>query len=255
MVTIKTKEEIEILREGGKILAEILDLLSKKIIPGITTADLEEYAKVLIKERNAQSSFFGYKPYGARKAYPASICVSINSEVVHGIPKKERIIKEGDIVSIDCGIIYKKLFTDSALTLGVGKIDGKAKKLLEATKVALSKGIDEARIGRRTGDIGQAVEMYAKARGFSVADNLGGHGVGYAPHEDPYIPNFGKPGQGVVLKPGMVIAIEPMLNEGTGRARVLSDGYTYVTADGGRSAHFEHTILISKDGPEILTMI
>jgi methionyl aminopeptidase len=255
MVTIKTKEEIDILREGGRLLAEILDILTKKVAPNMTTLDLEEYARTLIKERGAEPSFFGYKPFGAKKAYPAATCISINNEVVHGIPDKSRIIKEGDIVSIDCGIIYKNFFTDSAVTVGVGKIDSNAKKLLEATRISLAKGIDEARVGRRTGDIGQAVEMYAKARGFSIADNLGGHGVGYSQHEDPFIPNFGKPGQGVLLKPGMVIAIEPMLNEGTSRVRTLSDGYTFVTVDGKRSAHFEHTILITKEGPEILTIV
>ncbi len=255
MVTIKTPEEIEALREGGKILAEILVKLSEKVAPGISTFELEEYARSLIEERGVESAFLNYKPFGAKKGYPAVTCISINEEVVHGIPKKEKILKEGDIVSLDCGIIYKKLFTDAAVTVGVGKIDPKAKKLLDATRVALEKGIDEARVGRKTGDIGQAVEMYAKARGFSIADNLGGHGVGYAPHEDPFVPNFGKPGQGVVLRPGMVIAIEPMLNEGTSRVRTLSDGYTFVTSDGKRSAHFEHTVLISKDGPEILTAI
>jgi len=253
MVTIKTKDEIEILREGGKILAEILSALSKKTVAGVTTLELEKYAEDLIRSKGAEPAFLGYKPYGARKPYPAATCISINNEVVHGIPKNNRIISEGDIVSLDCGVIYKKLYTDSAISIGVGKIDSNALKLIEATKTALSKGIDEARVGRKTGDIGQAIEMYAKARGFSVADNLGGHGVGYSPHEDPYVPNFGKPGQGVVLKPGMVIAIEPMLNEGGGRVKVLSDGYTYVTLDGKRSAHFEHTILITKDGPEILT--
>lgn len=256
MVTIKTKEEIEILRRGGKILAEILSALAKKIVPGVHTLELEEEAKSLIKRAGASPSFLGYKPYGAKRPYPASICISINDEIVHGIPNENnRIIKEGDIVSLDCGIIFEGMFTDSAITVPCGQVDVKAKKLLESTKEALMKGIEAAQVGKKTGDIGDAVEKYAKSKGFSLAENLGGHGVGYAQHEDPFVPNFSKKGQGVSLKPGMVLAIEPMLNEGVSRVKILRDGYTYVTADGKRSAHFEHTVLISKNGPEILTEV
>lgn len=255
MVTIKTKEEIEILREGGKILGGILHTLKEKVTPGISTFDLEEIARELIKNAGGESAFFGYKPHGASKPYPAVTCISVNEEVVHGIPDKNKILKEGDIVSLDCGIIYKGLYTDAAITVPCGKIDKQAQKLLEATEKALTKAIEEARVGRKTGDIGMAIERYAKARGFSLAEDLGGHGVGYAPHEDPFIPNFGKPGQGVVLKPGMVLAIEPMLNEGTSKVKVLPDGYTFVTRDGLRSAHFEHTVVVTKDGPEILTSL
>ena len=254
MVTIKTAEEIEILRQGGKILADILEKVSEEVAPGVSTKKLEEYARKLMKEPNATSAFLGYTPYGAKRPYPAVMCISVNEEVVHGIPNENnRILKEGDIVSLDCGIIYKELYTDAAVTVPCGKIDAKAKKLLITTREALLQGIAAAKVGAKTGDIGDAVEKYAKPKGFSLAENLGGHGVGYEPHEDPFIPNFGKPGQGVALKPGMVICIEPMLNEGTARVKVLPDGYTYVTRDGKRSAHFEHTVLITEKGPEILT--
>lgn len=254
MVTTKTKEEIEILREGGKILAEILNKLSTMIVPGVHTLELDEQARFFMKQKGAISAFLGYTPYGAKRPYPAALCVSINSEVVHGIPNENnRIINEGDIVSLDCGIIYKGLYTDSAVTVPCGEIDSKAKKLLSTTKEALAKGIDAARVGKKTGDIGEAIEKFVRGKGFGIAENLGGHGVGYSQHEDPFVPNFGKPNQGVSLKPGMVIAIEPMLNEGSAKVKLLSDGYTYKTVDGKRSAHFEHTILISKTGPEILT--
>lgn len=254
MVTIKTKEEIEILKEGGHILGEILRKLGEKVVPGVTTLELEEYSKKLIEEADAKSAFLGYQPRGAKRGYPATTCISINEEVVHGIPNEDvKTIKEGDIVSLDCGLIFKGLYTDAAITVPCGKVDKIALKLMDSTKKAMMKGIEAAMVGARTGDIGEAIEKYAKAKGFSIAENLGGHGVGYEPHEDPFVPNFGKPGQGVALKPGMVISIEPMLNEGTPRVRLARDGYTYITADGKRSAHFEHTIVITMEGPEILT--
>ena len=251
---IKTEDEIKRLREGGKILAKILRELSEKVVPGVSTLELENYARELISKFDARPAFLGYTPVGSRRAFPAALCVSVNSEIVHGIPnEKPKILREGDIVSIDCGIEYKKMFTDSALTVPCGQVDERGRLLLKATKEALAAGIKVSKPGKKTGDIGAAIERVAKKYGFQIADDLGGHGVGRSPHEDPFIPNFGIPKSGVALLPGLVIAIEPMLNEGTSKVKFLSDGYTFVTADNKRSAHFEHTILITKDGPEILT--
>jgi len=254
MITIKTKEEIEILRQGGKILADILADLASFVAPGITTMQINDRVNKLCKEKDATPVFLNYKPDGAPRPYPASICVSINDEVVHGIPnEKPRVLKEGDVVSLDMGILYKKLITDSAVTVGVGKIDAKAEKLLKINEQALYAGIDAAVVGAHTGDIGYAVEKVVKPHGFGLPVELGGHGVGYAVHEDPFITNFGKKGQGPALRAGMVIAIEPMLNEGTPDIIFEADGYTVRTADGKRSSHFEHTVVITEEGPEILT--
>ncbi len=254
MISLKTKDEIEILKEGGHILATILAELKKAAVPGVTTESLNELANDLCAKYKATPVFLGYKPYGAPRPYPASVCISINDEIVHGIPnEKERILQDGDVVSIDMGVKYKNLITDSAITVGVGKVDAKAKKLLDATEKALYKGIEAAKLGATTGDIGYAVEKFIKPLGFSLPVELGGHGVGYEVHEDPFIANFGKKGQGPALKAGMVIAIEPMVNEGSAGTTQDDDGYTFRTTDGKRSAHFEHTIAITESGPEILT--
>ncbi len=256
MVTIKTKEEIAILKEGGKRLAFILDEVGKACKPGVSTSELNDLADKLARENGDVSSYIGYRPHGAKRAYPANICVSINDEIVHGIPNENpKILKEGDIVSLDMCLTHKNLITDSAITVPVGKIDEKTKKLLEVTKSALEAGINAARGGKNVGDIGYAVERVAKANGFSIVEDLCGHGVGYKVHEDPYIPNFGERGQGEKLKPGMVIAIEPMLNEGRKEIKLEKDGYTYSTADGKMSAHFEHTIVITGGEPEVLTRL
>ena len=256
MITIKTEADIKILRQAGRYLAEILAELSSKIKPGVSTKEIDSLTMKLCKERNVVPVFLGYKPYGAPRPYPAAICVSINEEVVHGIPnEKPKILKEGDIVSLDMGISYKDLVVDSAVTVGVGNIDSKAKKLLESTEKALYIGIDAAVVGAKTGDIGYAIEKFIKPKGLSLPVELGGHGVGYSIHEDPFIANFGRKSQGPALKEGMVIAIEPMVNEGTARIIFGADGYTVRTADGKRSAHFEHTVAITKNGPEILTRL
>jgi methionyl aminopeptidase len=256
MITIKTPEEIKTLREGGKILAQILHELSLFVAPGVSTKDINDIVNKLCKEHDAVPVFLHYRPHGAPRPYPASICVSINDEIVHGIPnEKPRILKGGDVVSLDMGIKYKGLITDSAITVGVGTIDAKAKKLLEATEKGLYAAIDAAKVGAKTGDIGYALEKCVKPYGFGLPVELGGHGVGYAVHEDPFIPNFGKKGQGPAMKPGMVVAIEPMVNEGTADTIIDDDGYTFRTADGKRSAHFEHTIVITESGPEILTKL
>lgn len=251
----KTKGEIEILREGGKRLGEILEKVGKLVAPGVSTKELDVYAEKLIRAGGDTPAFLNYQPEGAKHPYPASLCVSINDEVVHGIPSEDKILKEGDIVGFDLGLKHKGFFADAAMTLPVGKIDADSKKLLEVTREALAKGVSAARAGNHVGDISSAIENTIRPHGFGIVEILSGHGVGRSIHEDPYVPNFGKPGTGVKLVPGMVIAIEPMINLGTKNVKLDSDGYTYRTADGSRSAHFEHTILITKAGPEILTMI
>jgi len=255
-IKLKTEEEIKILKEGGRHLAFILRELEKVVKPGVSTFDLDKLANKLAKENGDIPSLLNYKPEGAKRPYPASICISVNDEVVHGIPNEfPKILKEGDTVSFDMCLTHKGLITDSAITVPVGKIDEISKKLLNTTKEALNAGIKAAKDGNYMGDIGYAIERVAKANGFSVVEYLCGHGVGYKVHEDPYVPNFGERGKGVKLKPGMVIAVEPMLNEGTKNVVLDADGYTYKTADGMRSAHFEHTIVITSGEAEILTRI
>lgn len=258
MIIIKTPEEIEKLREGGKRLATILYKVKEKIAPGVSTKDLDDYAYALIKDQGDSPAFLNYRPAGAKVPFPASLCVSVNDEVVHGIPSKERILKEGDVVSIDLGLNHKGCFTDMALTVPVGVPDVSSAKLLKITEQALQVGIDVARVGNTVGDIGYAIERFVRASGsgkYGIVEVLSGHGVGRAIHEDPYIPNFGKAGTGAKLVAGMVIAIEPMLNNGTKNVTLDEDGYTFRTADGKKSAHFEHTILITDDEARILTKI
>ena len=255
-ITVKTKREIATLREGGKRLAGILQQLVKEVHPGVSTNALNTFAEKLIADGGDIPSFLGYAPSGAKRPFPAALCVSVNDEVVHGIPNEgEKLLKEGDIVTLDAGLIHGGLFTDSAVTLGVGKLDAKARKLLDTTKKALAVGIKAVRAGATTGDVGFAIEEFVKPHGFGIVRDLAGHGVGYAVHEEPFVPNFGKKGEGVVLKEGMVIAIEPMLNEGGAAVKLDSDGYTYRTKDGSRSAHFEHTVVVTKNGAEILTQM
>ncbi len=255
MIIIKTPEEIEILREGGKRLAAILYKVKDMVKPGISTKDLDDYTFKLIKEMGDTPAFLNYKPEGADSPYPASICISVNNEVVHGIPKKEKILKEGDIISLDLGLKHKNLFTDMAITVGVGEISPASKKLLEITEKSLKIGIEAAQGGNRIGDISHAVESFVRPHKYGIVEILAGHGVGRAIHEDPYIPNFGKAHVGAKLVPGMVIAIEPMVNNGTKNVVLDKDGWTFRTADGKQSAHFEHTLLITGGEPEVLTKI
>ena len=259
MIIIKTREEIEILREGGKNLATVLHKVKEKVAPGVSTKDLDAFAEQLIREMGDTPAFLHYRPEGAQNPYPASLCVSVNDEVVHGIPHKNRILKEGDIVSLDLGIKHRGLFTDMALTVPVGRASESDLELVRITERALEAGIDAAGAGDRTGDIGYAIENFIRSKKkihqYGIVEVLSGHGVGRAVHEDPYIPNFGKKGTGTELRPGMVLAIEPMINAGTKNVTIDDDGYTFRTADGKKSAHFEHTILITEDGPEILTKI
>ena len=254
MITIKKTEEIAILREGGKRHMEILRQVAAAVAPGVTTAALNTLAEKLIKENSDEAAFLSYTPKGAKRPYPASLCVSVNDEVVHGIPnEKEKILKEGDIVSLDLGLRHNGLITDAAITVPVGKIDATAEKLIETTKKALVIGIAAAHGGGHIGDIGEAIEKFVRPFGYGIVRDLAGHGVGYAVHEPPFVPNFGKKGKGKKLLPGMVLAIEPMLNEGTEKVVLDSDDYTYRTADGKCSAHFEHTIVITDSGAEVLT--
>ncbi|PIQ69135.1 MAG: type I methionyl aminopeptidase [Candidatus Taylorbacteria bacterium CG11_big_fil_rev_8_21_14_0_20_46_11] len=255
-ITIKAESEIKILREGGKRLAEILRILSEAVRPGISSFELSELTEKLIKEGGDTSSFLGYTPQGAKRPYPASLCFSVNDAVVHGIPNEtETFLKEGDIVSLDCSIVHKGLVTDSAVTVAVGEIGEDAQKLLRVTREALNAGISVARAGNTIGDIGFAIQSFVAPYGYGIVRELSGHGVGYKIHEEPYVPNFGKKGEGPILKKGMVIAIEPMVNEGKASIKLDSDGYTYRTRDGKRSAHFEHTVAITSKGAEILTTV
>jgi methionyl aminopeptidase len=256
MITIKTKEDIQILREGGKRHAQILLALKDMVRPGVSAKALDEEAQRLILEGGDTPAFLNYQPHGASRPFPATLCVSINDEIVHGIPNEgEKILKEGDIVTLDLGLIHKGLITDAAITVGVGKITKELEELIEATKVATMAGIKAAKGGNRVGDIGAAIERIAVSHKYGVVEELSGHGVGYHVHEDPFVPNYGEEGKGEVLKPGMVIAIEPMFNLGSRHVVLDADGYTYKTKDGKPSAHFEHTVLITKGHAEILTIL
>lgn len=255
MIIIKTPKEIEILRESGKHLATVLYKVRDMVKPGISTKDLDIYAEKLIREFGDEPAFLNYQPEGAETPFPASLCVSVNDEVVHGIPKKNKILKEGDIVCIDLGLKHKGLFTDMAVTVPVGEVSNSSLKLIKTTEQALQAGINAITSGGRVGDIGHAIESFVRPHKYGIVEVLSGHGVGRAIHEDPYIPNFGQRGKGEKLVPGMVIAIEPMLNNGTKNVVLEDDGYTYRTADGKKSAHFEHTVLITENGAEILTQI
>lgn len=252
MIIIKTESEIERLRKGGPILAHILREVAKKVVPGVTTGELNEYAHTLITEGGHKPAFLNYKPEGADFPYPASLITSVNAEVVHGIPGG-RVLKEGDIVALDLGLNYEGVFLDHAITVPVGKIAAKDKELLAVTEQALYEGIEAIKPGATVGDIGHAIESYVKPYRLGIVRMLSGHGVGRAIHEDPYVPNYGKPGRGAKLEAGMVIAIEPMLTRGSEEVVTLEDGYTIKTADNSRSAHFEHTVLITETGAEILT--
>jgi methionyl aminopeptidase len=254
MINIKKREEIEIMKEGGKRHSFILSELSKKVVSGVSTQELEDLARKLIDEGGDRAAFLNYTPRGAKRPYPASLCVSVNDEIVHGIPNENpKILKEGDIVTLDLGLVHKGLITDSAITLAVGNVSEDNKKLIEHCKEALYIGIKEARGGNTVGDIGFAIESFVKPLGYGLSEGLAGHGVGYKVHEDPFVPNEGNRGQGEKLVPGMVIAIEPMITLGSNKITLAKDGYTYKTRDGSNAAHFEHTIAITEGDPIILT--
>lgn len=250
-VVIKSNEEIEIMRLAGRINALALDTVRKLIRPGITTAELDAAAESVILDQGGIPTFKGYPgPY----PYPATITVSINEELVHGIPGK-RILKEGDIVSVDCGTTYQGFVADSAFSAGVGSISEKAKKLLDVTENALYEGIKQMNPGNRIGDISAAIQTYVEKFGYQVPREYSGHGVGRQMHEAPQVPNYGKPGRGLALRPGITLAIEPMTLAGTYRTRVLPDQWTVVSADGSLTAHHEHTVAVTENGPKILTTL
>ncbi|MFA6047962.1 MAG: type I methionyl aminopeptidase [Parcubacteria group bacterium] len=251
MIIIKTQEEIEKMREGGHKLAEIMDEIGKAVRPGQNTHEIDELSRRLIFDIGGIPIFEGYG--GPENPYPGAVCASINHEVVHGIPRKDRILKEGDVLKIDIGMKYRNLITDMARTFPVGKVSPEAWKLMKATRESLNMGISKLKAGAKLSEYSQAVESYVRANGFSVIRELVGHGVGYELHEDPQIPNYTSNAKDIILKEGMTLALEPMINVGTEKIKLQKDGWTYVTADGKLSAHFEDTIVITKGGVEILT--
>ena len=251
-INIKTAEEIAIMREAGRINAEALAAARAIIRPGTTTADLNAAAEEVLKKYGCYSPFKNYPgPY----PYPASVCASVNEELVHGIPSSKRKLKEGDIVSLDCGTVYQGFVGDSAITVGVGEISPIASRLLEVTEKALAAGIAKLVAGNHLGDVSAAVQTLVESHGFHVTRVYTGHGVGRAMHEGPEVPNFGAPGRGMVLRNGMTIALEPMVLVGTANTRVLADGWTVVSVDGSLTAHFEHSVAITPEGPQILTKL
>ena len=249
MITIKNAREIEYMKEAGRIVAKVLHDIESSIVPGVTTLQLDQIAEHIIRSNGATPSFKGL--YG----FKGSICTSINNELVHGIPSKSVVLKEGDIISIDVGACYKGYHGDSARTYPVGKISDEAARLLKVTEESLYKGLEQAKAGNRVTDISHAIQEYAESFGYSVPRDYTGHGVGTEIHEDPIVPNFGNPGRGTLLKTGMTIAVEPMIQQGVKETKTLRDGWTVVSADGKLSAHFEHTVVITDNGYEILTKL
>ncbi|OIO11166.1 MAG: type I methionyl aminopeptidase [Elusimicrobia bacterium CG1_02_63_36] len=246
-IELKGEKELAAMRKAASVVAETHTVLMASVEPGMSTLDLDKIAEKEIKARGAKLAFKGYR------GYPATLCVSVNDEVVHGIPSAKRILAEGDIVSLDLGAIVDGFYGDSAVTVGVGRISDEAKRLLKVTEESLFKGIEQMLPGNRIGDIGAAVQRHAEAAGYGVVREFVGHGIGRALHEDPPVPNYGNAGTGMRLQPGMVLAIEPMVNAGTADVKVLKDNWTAVTCDGRLSAHFEHTIAVTEEGPEVLT--
>ncbi|GHT22151.1 methionine aminopeptidase [Endomicrobiia bacterium] len=252
-IELKTMKEIERMRTASSVVGEILQKLSEIIKPGITTKDIDIFSEKYIRSLNMVPAFLGVK--GISCPFPASTCVSVNDEVVHGIPNTSRVLKSGDIVSVDMGVIHEGYYGDAAMTYAVGDISTSAAKLLEITELSLQKGIEQALSGKRLGDISYAIQKTAEDAGFSVVRDFVGHGIGRSLHEEPQIPNFGRACVGIKLLPGMVLAIEPMVNAGSYEVCMLDDSWTVVTKDGGLSAHFEHTVAITENGCEILTKV
>jgi methionyl aminopeptidase len=255
MIRIKTPDELNKIRAAGPVLARILKELGQAAKPGVSTHDLDMLAQRLMKAAGAEPVLLGYKPEFAPRPYPAAICTSVNDVVQHGIPSKDVVLEQGDVINIDATLGYNGMIVDSGITVGVGKIDVKSTELLRVTREALYVGIQAAMPGNRVGDIGYAISKFVKPTGMGVVEVLCGHGVGYAVHEEPMIPNFGKKGTGELIKPGMVFAIEPIINLGSKEVEFddAGDGYTVYSRDGSRSAHFEHTVIITENGPEIVT--
>ena len=249
LITLKTSQQITKMRESGEVVAALLKLLRAQVLAGISTAELDAVAEREIRARGARSNFKGYH------GYPAVICTSINDEVVHGIPSRKRVLREGDIVGIDAGAIVDGWHADAAITVGVGKISPEAARLIAVTEEALRLAIATLQPGRRLGDLGAAVQRYVEGEGFSVVRNYGGHGIGRAMHEEaPFVPNWGEADRGLPIREGLTVALEPMVNVGRPETRLLEDGWTVVTADGSLSAHFEHTVAVTADGAVVLTL-
>ena len=247
-IVIKTAKEVEKMRRAGGIVREVLHAVRAMVKPGATTLDLEKVAETMIEEAGAKPAFKGYH------GFPCVLCTSLNDQVVHGIPSAKTVLREGDILSVDCGAVIDGYYGDSAITIPVGKVAAGTQRLLQITQGSLERAIETVRPGATLGDVGAAVQEMVEAEGFSVVKEFVGHGIGTHMHEDPQIPNFGQRGRGVRLREGMVLAIEPMVNAGGDAVRVLKDGWTAVTEDGSLSAHFEHTVAVTKDGAAILTL-
>ena len=246
-VIIKTEEEIDIMRKSGKIAGAILRELKSRVKPGVTTAEINTWAEELIRKNKVETAFKGYH------GFSGVICTSVNEEVVHAPPRKSKVLKKGDVLTLDFGVIVQGFYSDTAVSFGVGKISKEAEDLIRITKNSMGQGIAQARVGNRLGDIGYAVQSYVEQYGYGIVPNLSGHGIGRELHEDPYVLNYGKAGTGLVLKKGMVFAIEPMLTLGSHELELSRDKSTFITSDWKLSVHFEHTVAITKRGPEILT--
>lgn len=249
MITLKSERELSLMRIAARATAQILDEMVKMVQPGMSTGELDRYAESRCKDLKVKPAFKGYS------GFPACVCISVNHEVVHGIPSLKRVLKNGDIVGLDFGVSHEGWYGDSARTVAVGKISPEAQKLLDVTQESLRRGIAECREGNRVFDIGHAIQKYVEPFGFGVVREFVGHGIGKSLHEEPQVPNYGPKGKGLALKVGMVLAIEPMINAGTHEVKVLEDGWTAVTRDRSLSAHFEHTVAITANGPEILTSL
>jgi len=251
MISLKSSREIEVMRAANLIVAEVLAQLREHVRPGVTTAELDRIAEELTRQRSAVPAFKGYEVNG--RVFPKNVCISINEEIVHGIPSQKRVLQEGDIVSIDFGVRYQGLYGDAAITVAVGQTDPKSQRLMQATHEALWAGIEQVRVGHRLGDVSAAIQECAERDGFSVVREFVGHGIGKRLHEEPQVPNFGTRDRGVRLREGMVLALEPMVNAGGADVTIKEDGWTAVTRDGSRSAHFEHSVAVTETGPYVLS--
>lgn len=248
MIVLKSSAEIEKMRRANQVVVEVMKALAAMIQPGVTTQELDRVAEEIIRRRGAVPAFLGYR------GFPATLCTSINEEVVHGIPSDSRILKAGDVVSVDCGVVLDGFYGDHAITFAIGDIAPRTRRLLEITQEALKKGIEQMVVGNRLGDVGATIQSHVEAEGFGVVRDYVGHGIGRNLHEEPQVPNYGEPGTGLRLKAGMVLAIEPMVNEGVADVKLLSDDWTVVTADDRPSAHFEHSVAVTEKGPDILSL-
>jgi methionyl aminopeptidase len=253
MIFLKSRDEIEIMRAANVIVAEVLAALRARVAPGVTTAELDRIAEEMTRRRGAVPAFKGYEVHG--RVFPRSVCISINDEIVHGIPSERRVLKEGDIVGLDFGVCYRGFYGDAAVTVAIGAVDGEAERLMRATREALMAGIAQVQVGNRLGTVSAVIQERAESDGFSVVRDFVGHGIGKRLHEEPQVPNFGQRDRGVRLREGMVLAIEPMVNAGGPDVVIKEDGWTAVTRDGSRSAHFEHSVAVTDKGPYVLSQL